>query len=246
MTTHYEEIRVRGKDIAVPAAAIQGRTIVATGSSLKVAAAKDEELIEGGLVSNPVTFITDLKTSGLRADILTFPQAIVDSTPQFNYPYEMDNAAVASTSNFEEWWESLPQETRKNARRAAKKGVVIREVELDDDLVAGIKHIYDETPMRQGMRFWHYGKDLDRVRLENATYLERSKFIGAYFEGELIGFMKWVSVGQGGLDHANPFHEHSLRQAAHERDDRQSGGTLSPTRTRTSCLQQVHFRQQIS
>ena len=35
-------------------------------------------------------------------------------------------------------------------RRAEKRGVVVREVPFDDDLVRGIVEIYDETPIRQG------------------------------------------------------------------------------------------------
>ena len=56
----------------------------------------------------------------------------------------------------------------------------------------GITKIYNESPMRQGKPFWHYGKDFETVRRENATFLNRSYFIGAYFENELIGFIKLV------------------------------------------------------
>ncbi len=37
---------------------------------------------------------------------------------------------------------------------------------------------------------------------DNATYLDRSEFIGAYHDGELIGFMKWVDVGDDRANHA--------------------------------------------
>jgi hypothetical protein len=68
-------------------------------------------------------------------------------------------------------------------------------VEFSDDLVRGIKALYDETPFRQGRRFWHYGKDFETVKRENSSYLERSQFIGAYLNDELIGFIKMVIVG---------------------------------------------------
>ena len=48
--------------------------------------------------------------------------------------------------------------------------------------------------MRQSRPFWHYGKDFERIKREHATYIERSEFIGAFFEGELIGFIKMVYV----------------------------------------------------
>ena len=194
MNIRYEEIRFRGKDIKVPSAQIDGRIVVVARRWPRIASVKDEELVEGGVVPDPASFISKLKISGLKIDILTFPQAIYESNPKYDYPYEMDNAAVASTANYDAWWEGLPQESRKNARRAIKRGVCFQVAELDDDFIKGIKRIYDESPIRQGMRFWHYRKSLDRVRLENATYPERSEFIGAYFKGELIGFMKWVYV----------------------------------------------------
>jgi hypothetical protein len=67
-------------------------------------------------------------------------------------------------------------------------------VQFDDELVRGIQEIYDETPVRQGRRFWHFGKDFDTVKRENATYLDRSEFLGAYFKDELIGFIKIIYV----------------------------------------------------
>ena len=50
--------------------------------------------------------------------------------------------------------------------------------------------------LRQGRPFWHYGKDIDSVRIENATFSERSDFLGAYCGDELIGFIKLVYMGQ--------------------------------------------------
>ena len=63
-----------------------------------------------------------------------------------------------------------------------------------DKLVSGITRIYNETPIRQGRKFLHYGKSFDQVKVANATYLGRSKFIGAFFNNELIGFIKFVTV----------------------------------------------------
>ncbi len=47
-------------------------------------------------------------------------------------------------------------------------------------------------PIRQRRRFPHYGKDFESVRREEATFLDSSIFIGAYFEDKLIGFVKLV------------------------------------------------------
>jgi hypothetical protein len=68
-------------------------------------------------------------------------------------------------------------------------------VELDEALVSGIKSIYDETPIRQGRRFWHYRKPLESIKREYSSYLDRARFIGAFFEGQLVGFVKLVRIG---------------------------------------------------
>ena len=50
--------------------------------------------------------------------------------------------------------------------------------------------IYNETPIRQGKRNWHFGKDFETLKREHATFLDRSDFIGAYVGDEMIGFAK--------------------------------------------------------
>jgi hypothetical protein len=97
--------------------------------------------------------------------------------------------------SFKEWWENrLPQETRKNVRRAGRRGVTAKVVPLDDHLVNGVHRIYNETPVRGGRFFWHFGKDVETIRQGLVTYLDRCDFIGAYCGDELIGFIKMVYV----------------------------------------------------
>ena len=189
------EIRIRGKTMQVPAVNICDRNVIATGKFLKLAAVRDEDLVEGETVSDPALFVSRLKASGLKADVFSFAQRPPATTPKHNYHFEWDNWAAITTNDYNAWWEKrLPQESRKNVRRAAKRGVVVRETGFDDTLVQGIQAIYSETPVRQGRRFWHYGKDFATVKMENATYLSRSVFVGAYFGEVLIGFIKYIQV----------------------------------------------------
>ncbi|MBX3347822.1 MAG: hypothetical protein KF747_03680 [Nitrospira sp.] len=193
---HYAEASVRGKTIRVPATIIDGRRVIITGNIIKTARIFDEEFVEGELIADVATLIANLSDKRLQADILTFPQKIYEATPKYPYLFEWDNAAVACTKSFEDWWAKLPQESRKNARRAAKRGVTVQSAKFDDAFVKGIKDVYDEMPVRQGKKFWHYGKDLESVKRENSSYLDRSEFIGAYYNDELIGFLKFVYVDQ--------------------------------------------------
>lgn len=196
MGTAYEEIRIRGKDTLVPAARIGGNTTIVKGTWIRLAQLKDEELIEGEIVENPQTFVSLLKQSELRADLFTFAERPPQITPRYEYHVEWDNWAVIPITTFQEWWESrLPQVSRKNVRRAGRRGVVVRSVPFDDELVSGIERLYNETAVRQGRQFWHFGKDFDSVKRVNGDYRERSEFIGAFLGGELIGFVKIVYVG---------------------------------------------------
>ncbi|MCI0744591.1 MAG: hypothetical protein L0Y58_04215 [Verrucomicrobia subdivision 3 bacterium] len=174
---------------------IEGHGVVAVGRWLRVATLKDEDWLEGGLVAHPIKFIGALRASGLPADIFAFSGPLGGTPDESGGQFELENVAVIRTGDYKAWWEGLPQEARKNTRRAAKRGIEIRSAALDDDFAAGIKAIYDETQVRQGRKFWHYGKDLDTVKRENGTYLDRCEFLGAYYLGQLVGFMKFVYVG---------------------------------------------------
>ena len=204
-----EEVRFAGKTFYVPSAEICGRTVVVTGNWFRTAQVKDEEVVEGVIVEDPEEFIIKLKESELKADFFTFAQKLPDTTPKYNYHWEWDNWAVTPTTCFKDWWENLPQESRKNVRRAARRGVLVKVVPLDDNLVNGVHKIYNHTPVRDGRRFWHFGKDLETVRRGLATYLDRSDFIGAYWNEELIGFIKMVYVDQvATLMHIISMNEH--------------------------------------
>jgi len=65
-------------------------------------------------------------------------------------------------------------------------------VEFDDAFVNGIVGINNETPIRQGRAFWHFQKSFEDVKRENSTYPGRNAFLGAYYENQLIGFIRII------------------------------------------------------
>jgi len=213
ISPQFTEIRVQGMTVVVPSTRVQGRTIIVTGKWVKVASVEDESCLEGDVVDNPDLFLTQLKQGPLKVDLFTFEQKPTSTKPRYRYHMEWDNAAIIPITDYAHWWESLPQETRRNVRKAAKLGVDVKAVQFDDELVRGIVDIYNETPIRQGQRFWHYGKSFEAVKKEKATYLERSEFIGAYFAGALIGFIKLLYVDKC----ATVFHILSKEQHADKR-----------------------------
>jgi hypothetical protein len=128
-----------------------------------------------------------------RIDLFTFMQRLPETTPKYSYFLEWDNFAALRVSTFEHWWrKQIGFKARNKAKQAEKKGVQVREVSFDKALVHGIWQIYNESPVRQGRRFTHYGKDVETVYSDEATFLERSIFIGAFVGQSLIGFVKLV------------------------------------------------------
>jgi hypothetical protein len=121
-------------------------------------------------------------------------QKLPETEPKYPYPMEWDNFAALPVSTFDHWWtQQLGFKARNKAKQAEKKGVTLREVPFDDALVKGIWEIYNECPVRQGRPFSHYGKNIETVRKEEATFPESSIFIGAFLGDKLIGFIKLVS-----------------------------------------------------
>ena len=144
-------------------------------------------------IDDPESAIAGLRACGTRVDLFTFGQRLPESEPRFSYPFEWDNFAVLPITTFDDWWnQGIGFKARNKAKQAEKNGVVVREVPFDNALVSGIHEIYNECPIRQKRRFPHYGKDLETVHREEATFLDSSIFIGAFFEDKLIGFVKLV------------------------------------------------------
>lgn len=144
-------------------------------------------------LEEPEVALGELKKSGMRIDLFTFIQRLSDTPSRYGYPMELDNMAVLRVTTFDEWLtKQIDFKVRNKVRKAAKHGVEVKEVPFNDDYVEGIHAIYNESPVRQGKPFWHYGKDIESVRKMNATFMDRSIFIGAYLESELIGFVKLV------------------------------------------------------
>jgi hypothetical protein len=167
-----------------------GREISIQGRILRIAQPHGDRY---RFLDDPAPVVNGLQTCGARVDLFTFAQRLPESEPKFSYPVEWDNFAVLPVSTFENWWtKQIGFKARNKAKQAEKNGVVLREVAFDDALVAGIREIYNECPIRQRRRFPHYGKDFETVRREEATFLDTSIFIGAFCEGKLIGFVKLV------------------------------------------------------
>ena len=143
---------------------------------------------------DPEAMVEGLRKCGKRIDLFTFWQRLPETTPKYAYAMEWDNLAVLPVSTFDHWWnQQIRSFPRNRARQAEKKGVVLREVPVDDALFRGIVEIYNECPVRQGKRFPYYGMNLEGARAYASTFLDRSIYIGAFVGESMIGFIKLVT-----------------------------------------------------
>jgi hypothetical protein len=191
------EIAIKGKWFTVPALEINGKDIIVRGKWIRIARVEAEEWLESEL-EDPrgcAQVLKEQRSGDLRADVLSFAQKLPAIRPKYEYPFEWESIAAIRLNTFKEWWDGLSQETRKNVRRAQKRGVALEVKNLDDDLIRDLQILNNDSPVRQGKTFTHYGKSLDQVKKDQAAFLDRSDYICAYHEKELIGVVKLIYRG---------------------------------------------------
>jgi hypothetical protein len=161
-----------------------------TGKIFKIASIKSDWYRD---MNDPLNYIESIKKSKINADIFTFIQKPPEITPKYKYHFEWENYAVIKIKSYDHWWEKqTTKNNRKRVKKSRNRGIIVKVTGFDDKLIKRIVDIYNEFPIRQGRKFWHYGKDFETVKVENSSFIDRSDFICAYFNNELIGFIKQV------------------------------------------------------
>jgi hypothetical protein len=197
-STYISSAKVCGRTVAIMT--IDGLAISISGRLLKTASVRDEPY---ECLHSSEAFVAKLRREQNQPDLFTFMRPVGDQQVHHPFYYEMESLAVLRITTYKDWWKNkIRTHTRNHIRKAQKKGVEVRQIPFDDDLVHGVKAIYDESPLRQGKPFWHYRKARENIKTDLATFLDRSDFIGAFWEGELIGYIKMTSEkGAAGLMH---------------------------------------------
>jgi hypothetical protein len=168
-------------------------TLIATGESLRIAKIRGEEM-RANAIDAPELYLEALKKNKqtLKADIFTFAQKLPATEPKYSYRMEGESIAAISLITFKQWWEGLPQESRKNVRRSQKRGVVLSIRSLTSDVVEGIRGVNDDSPMRQGVKNAYYGLTSEETVKRYGEFEGRCDFICAYSGEEMIGFLHLV------------------------------------------------------
>jgi hypothetical protein len=189
---------INGQPSRIDCTEILGQTFSITRGPLSVIRLEDEWYED---LHDPEAVIRILNDQNeVKPDILTFWQRLPDLTPRFPFYQEWDEIAVLPSKSYDDWWNhQIKSRVRSLIRKAEKEGVVVRETSYDDDFVQGMTGIFNEAPVRQGRRFWHYGKDVETVKMQFARYLHREHMIAAYFRDEMIGFIMLGNAGKFGI-----------------------------------------------
>ena len=193
-----KETLVNGRPTDIQCVDIRGQTYVVNGGLISIIRLEDEWFED---VDDHVAVIQALKSQARPLpDILTFWQRMPDVQARQDLHTEWEDIAVLPIQSYDHWWKNqIKSRVRNQIRKAEKEGLVVKEVAYDDDFVRGMTAIFNESPVRQGRPFWHYGKSFDTVKAQFARYLHRERMIGAYMNGELIGFIMLANAGRFGV-----------------------------------------------
>jgi len=195
---YTKETLVAGRNATIRCIDLGGQVYTVGSGAVRVLQLEDEWYED---IERPDELVAMLKANvDTRVDLLTFWQRYPDVEPRYAYHVEWQDIAVLPIESYAAWWEQgIKSRVRSLIRKSEKQGVEVRVTPFDDAFVAGMTRIFNEAPIRQGRRFWHYGKDFKTVKEQFSRYVHREHMIGAYLGEELIGFMMICNTGRFGL-----------------------------------------------
>jgi len=141
-------------------------------------------------LEDPLAMVKRLQWERPVADLFTFLDETSNGSAGYPFHKEAKSVSILMITTFEQWWKGLDFKVRNKIRKTQRSGVELRPAELSDDFVRGVESIYNESPVRQGRKFWHYGKGFAQIKKDLSSFPDCTFFIGAYQRNELIGFMK--------------------------------------------------------
>jgi hypothetical protein len=190
-----KETLINGAPARIDCVDVGGQLLSLSRRPLKVVSLEDEWYEDLG---DPVAAVESLKRDReLKPDLLTFWQRLPDTEPRYPFQYEWEEVAALPVSTYEHWWKKqINAKSRNMIRKSERMGLVVRETTYDDSFVRGMTAIFNESPTRQGRRFWHYGKDFETVKHQFSRFVSREIMVGAYYGDEMVGFMMLGDAGR--------------------------------------------------
>ena len=193
-----KETMARGQPASIECLEISGQ-VYAISRGIGTLVSLEDDWFED--VADPLAVIETLKGSAsFKPDIFSFWQRVPDVELRHPFHVEWEEIAALPVKSYDHWWNhQIKSRIRNLIRKAEKQGLTVKEATYDDDFVRGMTAIFNEAPIRQGRKFWHYGKDFQTVKRQFARNLKRESLIGAYYENEMIGFVMLGDAGRYGV-----------------------------------------------
>ena len=153
-------------------------------------------------VPDPAAVIEALRANpNVGADIFTFWQRLPDVEPKYDFHTESEHIAVLPITDHDAWFnQQIKSRVRTSIRKAEKEGLVVRETNLRRCVRP--RHDGHLQRVRRSGRAGRSGTTARisrRSRRQFSRYLDREIMIGAYYQGEMIGFVMLGDAGRFGL-----------------------------------------------
>ena len=188
---------IDGKTVTLDYTRINGQMYFITRGPVRVMRLDDEWYND---VNDPPSVVQAVTESNLQVDIFTFWQRLPDIEPRYSYHTEWDSIAAMRIVSYDNWFnEQISSRTRNLIRKGMKEGISAIETQYDDTFVRGMTEIFNETPVRQGRQFWHYGKDFETIKKQFSRFLFRERLIAAYYQGQMVGFIMLGNANNYGV-----------------------------------------------
>ena len=227
-----KEILIKGHPVQIRCIEMGNQTFSLQPGLVSTVALEDEWFDE---VRDPEAVIETLKAERvLGADLFSFCQRLPHTERRYAYDVAMESIAAVRLESYSAWWDhQIEKTTRNQIRKCQKVGVEIRPCAYDDEFIRGMTAIFNETPVRQGRRFWHYGKDFETIKRQFARNLFREELFGAFYRGEMIGFAM--------LGKSNGFADLGQIIAKLEHRDKSVTSALIATAVERCCVLQLPY-----
>jgi hypothetical protein len=192
------ETLVKGEPTTIQCVELASQVFELSSGAVRVARLEDEWYED---VRDPEKVVEALRQRrDLGVDLFTFWQRVPEVEPKYAFHLEWEEIAALKVTSYENWFnQQIKSRIRTTIRKAEKEGLVIKETAYDDDFVRGMTAIFNEAPVRQGRKFWHYGKDFATVKSQFSRYVHRESMISARIGEEMVGLVMLGDAGRFAL-----------------------------------------------
>jgi hypothetical protein len=167
--TFSKETMASGRPARIECLEIGGQTYSIERGLASVVGVEDEWYDDVRDPAATIGALKQMKSGG--PDLFTFWQRMPDVEARYPYHLEWDDLAVRrfppTIAGGLADQVTGPQPDSQGGEGRARR----QEAAYDDDFIRGMTTIFNESRVRQGRPFWHYGKDFETVKRQFSRFL---------------------------------------------------------------------------